>query len=340
MIATTQTAISTHKFIQSEKDRSRSREREKFRNDVIAGLSAPLKKIPSRYFYDSTGDELFRQIMTSPDYYVTRCEMEIFRIHGSAITRALTNDAETFEVVEFGAGDGTKTKRLLRKWITRKQVPHYRPVDISRHVLDALQQDLATELPELQVRPLHGDQAEVLDDTNFNEGMHRIFLMLGANIGNMDRGESVLFLRRIASRMKAGDTLMVGFDLKKDPRVVRRAYDDRAGVTRQFNLNLLHRMNMELGADIHIDKFAHEPAYDPLEGRAMSFLVSKEEQWVNIPGAPQPFHFKAWEAIHTETSHKYDMELIEAIARDSGLRITSTFKDKKGYFADVVLCCK
>lgn len=311
---------------------------EQFRQDVIAGMQLPHKRIPSRYFYNARGDELFQQIMASPDYYLTRCEAEIFRTQNSAIARALAEGKSNFEVIELGAGDGSKTMRLLKKWHSRKQMPVYRPIDISTHVLHQLEVELKKISPELDVRTLPGEYFAVLDDMVTTSGEHKVFLFLGSNIGNLEPVNSVGLLRRIAGRMEGEDRLLIGFDLKKDPRIIRRAYDDRAGITRQFNFNLLHRINDELGADLHLDQFSHEPIYDPQQGKAMSFMVSKQEQIITIPGAPAPIVLRAWEAIQTESSYKYDMAQIEAIAHDAGLRVMASFMDRKKYFADVVMC--
>jgi dimethylhistidine N-methyltransferase len=310
-----------------------------FRRDVIKGLSSAEKKIPSKYFYDSTGDQLFQQIMSSPDYYLTRCEAEIFRIHSSSLVRGLANDRSSVELYELGSGDATKTVQVLKKLCSRGHGTTYRPIDISANALSISSELLKEKLPEVKVQPVKGDYFEVLDQLDNSNGQ-RIFMFLGSNIGNLTRSEAVLLLRKISTRMSAEDRLLVGFDLKKDPRVLRRAYDDRAGITRQFNFNLLHRINMELGADFHLDQFSHEPIYDPCEGRAISYLVSKQEQWVTLPGAAIPFHFKAWEAILTEVSHKFDPGSIHILAQDAGLKVLETFNDRKEYFADVLFALK
>jgi L-histidine Nalpha-methyltransferase len=308
-----------------------------FRRHVIEGLLAAEKRISSAYLYDATGDRIFQSIMASPDYYVSRCEAEIFRTHSSAITRALAEDVEQFELLELGAGDASKTTRLLRKWCSKGARPVYRPADISSNILDELRRKLSQEMQGLQVDPVQGEYFDILERLPEPGAMHRVLLFLGSSIGNLEREEAVRLMRRMACRMGSTDRLMIGFDLKKDPRIIRRAYDDRAGLTREFNINLLHRINRELGADLHIDLFRHEPVYDPFEGKALSYLVSTQEQQVNIPGAPGPILLQPWEAIHTETSQKYDLQMIDAMADSAGLQVISTFLDRRSYFADVVM---
>ncbi len=340
MYATTAKIAPTQPTLQRENSRnSTERQREIFRRDVIKGLCSAEKKIPSKYFYDTAGDRIFQQIMGSPDYYLTRCESEIFRMHSSSLVRGLANDRSAVDLYELGSGDGVKTVQLLKKLNSRGHRTVYRPMDISNNTLAASSKMMRGKIPDLEIQPMLGDYFELLDQMENSNGK-RIFLFLGSNIGNLSRSEAVLLLRKIALRMSVEDRLLVGFDLKKDPKHIRRAYDDRAGVTRQFNFNLLHRINMELGADFHLDQFSHEPIYDPCEGRAMSYLVSKQEQSVNIPGAAIPIHFKAWEAILTEVSHKFDEQSIQILAHDAGLKTIETFKDKKDYFADVLFALK
>ncbi|MEO8734574.1 MAG: L-histidine N(alpha)-methyltransferase, partial [Flavobacteriales bacterium] len=161
-------------------------------------------------------------------------------------------------------------------------------------------------------------------------------LFLGSNIGNLDRERAIALLKGVAGYLGPNDRFLVGFDRKKDPATILRAYNDSEGHTREFNLNLLRRMNRELGADFNVDNFIHVPVYDPCTGRALSYIVSTCAQAVHIPGAKELFHFRAWESLHTEISQKYDDAMIDDLARHSGLRITAQFTDSKRYFTDVV----
>lgn len=309
---------------------------ERFRRDAIDGLRAAPKRIASRYFYDAEGDCLFQKIMTCADYYVTRAEDEVLRARADEILDALTNGRKEFDLIELGAGDGTKTKHLLRRALQIGMVPRYRPVDISNHALQELERSLKNELPFLSV---DGEQGEYFEWTG-REFMRRdrvnVVLLLGSNIGNLPHERAVVLLRGVADQMGPADRFLVGFDRKKDPAVVLRAYDDRDGYTRAFNLNLLHRMNRELGTDFRIDRFLHAPIYDPCSGQAKSFLVSVCAQTVRMAGVQDPFHFRAWETIETEISQKYDDAMIEALAAGAGLRIAARFTDRKNWFSDVV----
>ncbi|UCE31736.1 MAG: L-histidine N(alpha)-methyltransferase [Burkholderiales bacterium] len=308
---------------------------EQFRTDVIEGLRAKQKRLPSRYFYDAEGDAIFQRIMRMPEYYLTRCEDEILGQQADAVIDAIAGDAHEFDLLELGAGDGTKTKHLLRRLIALGRAPFYRPIDISRNALDALGASLRQELPTLRFR---GEQREYFDVLGEPLGGDRTkaILFLGSNIGNLDWVEAAELLAGIGRTMGPRDRLMVGFDRRKDPMLVLRAYDDPAGHTRDFNLNLLRRINRELGADFDLERFVHVPVYDPFTGCASSYLVSTCLQEVHLDGVEQGFRFRAWEAIHTEISQKYDQEEIAALGAQAGLRITHSFSDRKDYFTDAV----
>ncbi|MEZ4806138.1 MAG: L-histidine N(alpha)-methyltransferase [Flavobacteriales bacterium] len=307
-----------------------------FRRDVIEGLTQVPKRIGSRYFYDAEGDRLFQAIMASPDYYVTRAEEEILRDQTDAVLEALVNGHARFSLFELGAGDGTKTKHLLRRALDQGRDPLYRPIDISEHVLDELGTALKKELPTLRFQAEQGEYFEAIRRTFTDPGEAKAVIFLGSNIGNLTRERAIELLKGVGDHLGPNDRFLVGFDRKKDPAIILRAYNDRAGITRDFNLNLLRRMNRELGTDFDLDGFVHAPVYCPATGRALSYIVSTRDQVVHMPGVDAPIAFKAWEALHTEISQKYDRTMIEDLAHHAGLRITATFTDDKGYFTDVV----
>lgn len=309
---------------------------EQFREHVIRGLQLKEKKISSRYFYDDAGDRLFQKIMASPDYYVTRSEEEILRDQTDAVLKALINGHDQFSLFELGAGDGTKTKHLLRAALDKGKRPTYLPIDISEHVLAQLGDALKKEFPALDYEPMQGEYFDAIKRGFSDHSGPKAVLFLGSNIGNLDRTQAIALLKGVAEHLGPNDRFLVGFDRKKDPATILRAYNDREGHTREFNLNLLRRMNTELGADFDVDRFIHAPVYDPLSGRALSYLVSTVEQTVTIPGAGAPIHFEAWEALHTEISQKYDKPMIDDLAKNAGLRRTATFTDSKEYFRCVV----
>jgi dimethylhistidine N-methyltransferase len=307
-----------------------------FRTHVLAGLASTPKKISSRYFYDAEGDRLFQRIMASEDYYVTRAEDEVLREQTDEVLNALTGRHKRFSLFELGAGDGAKTKHLLRRALQQGRDPLYRPIDISANVLEQLGRTLKDELPALRFQAEQGEYFEAVKRGFSDPSEPKAVLFLGSNIGNLDRERAVALLGGVAEYLGPDDRFLVGFDRKKDPETIRRAYNDSEGYTRDFNLNLLHRINRELGADLNVGNFIHAPLYDPAKGRALSYIVSTCDQVVHISGAEQPFHFKAWEALHTEISQKYDDAMIADLADHSGLRITAQFTDGKGYFTDVV----
>lgn len=301
---------------------------------VIEGLKNSPKQLPSYLFYDKEGDHLFTRIMELPEYYLTRCETEIFQTHWRRMLAHFVNEDESFDLVELGAGDGTKTEILLTHLSKMKSRFTYVPVDVSAHVLTLLRKRLLKTLPDLDVEPVHA-RIENLHE-HLTDAHRRVFLYLGANIGNFPKEEARRFVTDLAGMMEEEDLLMIGFDLKKDPRLILSAYDDAEGVTRDFNLNLLRRLNRECDADFDIQKFSHFPTYDPQTGITRSFLVSNTGQVVNFGSNGEQIHFKAWETIQTEVSLKYDLDAIETLARHSGLRIKEVFYDKRKYFCDVV----
>jgi len=308
---------------------------DQFRADVVEGLSLNQKRISSQYFYDAEGDRLFQEIMASEDYYVTRAEEEIFRERTDALLHALTGGQKRFSLLELGAGDGTKTKYLLKRALELGMDPLYRPIDISGHALDELGAALRKEMPTLRFRSEQGEYFEAIARSFNGSNEPKAVLFLGSNIGNLPRERAIELLKGVADHLGPDDRFLVGFDRKKDPAVIRRAYNDSEGHTRAFNLNLLHRMNRELGADFRVDRFQHAPVYCPATGLASSYLVSTCEQVVHIPGTDL-IHFNAWETVHTEISQKYDLPMIKDLAFQAGLRIKDTFMDSKEYFADVV----
>lgn len=317
-------------------DRTPDQATAEFRANVLEGLAQEPKRISSRFFYDAEGDRLFQRIMASEDYYVTRAEDEILREQTDAVLEAIINGHERFTLFELGAGDGTKTKHLLRRALELGRDPEYRPIDISENVLEQLGDALKKELPALRFHAEQGEYFEAIKRSFSAMTDAKVVLFLGSNIGNLPRERAIELLKGVAEQLGPNDRFLVGFDRKKDPATILRAYNDREGVTSKFNLNLLHRMNTELGADFDLDGFVHAPVYCPATGRALSYIVSTRAQNVHIPGSNGPIHFKEWEAIHTEISQKYDLHMISDLARNAGLRITKTFTDSNGYFTDVV----
>lgn len=307
---------------------------------VATGLGRVPKTLSSMYFYDDAGSRLFQQIMELPEYYPTRAEFAIFREHGAAIVAALSPAAgEAFALVELGAGDGAKTKLLLRELLGKGTDFTYAPVDISAGAMSGLVEALKTELPALHVAPVVESYANALTQLRTWPGSKAV-LFLGSNIGNFGPAERLDFLRQLAAPLNPTDRLLIGFDLQKDPRRIRAAYDDAQGVTAAFNLNLLTRLNRELGADFDLAHWQHYTDYSPLNGAVRSFLVSTRAQQVHIAALEQTVDFAAWEVIHTENSYKFTLPQVEALAAEAGLRVVASFTDAAADFADVVLAAQ
>lgn len=310
--------------------------RNQFSKDVIAGLGAEKKSLPSKYFYDEEGDQIFQQIMEMPEYYLTRAEFEILSGQTHKICEKMLAFSEPFNFIEFGAGDGLKTKLLLNHLVKGNATFAYFPVDISENILDELKQDLETEFPNLEVQPLNTDYFGALKMMKEFNNRRNIILFLGSNIGNFHLEEAAVFLDELSNNCKPSDMMLLGVDLKKDSEVITAAYDDPNGITAAFNLNLLKRMNRELGADFNTANFEHLTFYENKSGEVLSFLVSKNDQTVRFTDIDLKVNFKKGERIHTEISRKYDFAELESIAAKDGFEVIQHFIDSKNYFCDTL----
>ena len=305
-----------------------------FAKDVAKGLSQRPKRLSSKYFYDEIGDKLFQDIMAMPEYYLTNAEYEIFENHKADILNLF--EGKAFDLIELGAGDGTKTKVLLNHFLEKGADFQYLPIDISDNALLLLENDLRENLPNLKVNPLQGDYFEVLEKLAGESQKPKVVLFLGANIGNFSRQQAVEFLEALHDTLNKGDLLLIGFDLKKDPATILDAYNDKAGITAAFNLNLLRRINRELGADFDLKAFKHWENYDPITGATRSFIVSTKKQKVTIEALDMAFRFEAWEAIDVELSQKYSLGEIDHLAEITGFETKTHFFDQRNYFVDAI----
>ncbi len=249
----------------------------KFYKDVMYGLHLSPKHLDSKYFYDERGDELFQQIMNCDDYYLTNCEMEILQTQSGEVASTIAKLENNFDVVELGAGDCTKSIHLLRSIFNIDKDFTFFPVDISKHVIDTIEKDLPKQIAGLNVYGLNGEYIEMLQRSNEISSRRKLVLFMGSNIGNMNYAESIAFLKEVRSCLNKGDCLLVGFDLKKDPQIILNAYNDKEGITREFNLNLLRRINKELNADFIIENYKHFPVYNPESGECKSYLISTKK---------------------------------------------------------------
>ncbi len=308
-----------------------------FKKDVEIGLSENPKTLPSKYFYNKKGDALFVEIMNMPEYYLTRSELDIFQNKTQELIAAFGIRRDNyFELIELGAGDGSKTKKLLGALDDQIFKFDYYPIDISLNSLNLLEKDLNSTLPNVSVKKQEGDYFNVL--TSLKESKKpKVILFLGSNIGNMEDEIASKFMYNLSQNLQKGDKVLLGVDLIKSKDIVLPAYHDPSGITAKFNLNLLSRINEELDANFNLDQFEHRPEYDEKEGIAKSYIVSTVEQEVEIKAMQRTFKFTAGEKIHTEISRKYNDQIVKKIIANTGLTFTDKILDSKAYFADYIL---
>jgi dimethylhistidine N-methyltransferase len=305
--------------------------------DGDSGLSAKQKRLSSMYFYDRKGDELFMQIMALPEYYLTRAELEVFTDQTAEMITALkVQKGVYFELIELGAGDGSKTKYLLQRLLEEGYDFDYMPVDISGNVLTLLETKLNKEVPGLSIKTQQGDYFTKLDD--LKDSHHpKVVLFLGSNIGNMTDVKASLFVYDLGKSLSKGDKLLLGVDMIKPEYIVRPAYDDSQGITSAFNMNLLRRINNELGGNFNLNQFHHAPEYTEEEGIAKSYLQSKSAQRVTISSIGKTYEFDEGEKIHMEISRKYSTEIMQKIIKETDFQVINQLTDSKQYFSDYIL---
>ena len=272
---------------------------------MINGLRAENKYLSSKYFYDETGDKLFQQIMACPEYYPTRCEMEILQHQSPKMVELFCEHGRSFDLIELGPGDATKSWHLLKEFQKEKVPFTYYPIDISSNVISGLEARLPVSLPGIRLHGLNGEYMDKMEQVSTFSAARKVVLFMGANIGNMTMPQATFFCRQLYDRMRPGDLLVIGFDLKKHPKIILDAYNDHQGITRAFNLNLLYRINRELGADFNPDQFGHYPVYDPGSGACRSYLISLTAQEVHVGDIT--ITFRENEPLYMEISQKYTL---------------------------------
>lgn len=306
-----------------------------FLKDTLAGLQAKPKFMMPKYFYDPKGDRIFQQIMEMKEYYLTNAEMNIFTKQSGPLADLIAMENTPFDLIELGAGDATKSIHLLRELSSRPLVFSYLPIDISANTIRNLEEKLPKELPTLDVVGLNGDYLEMLEKATVISSRRKVVLFMGANIGNMSVDEARSFCLSLSAALSKGDLLIIGFDLKKNPKQILAAYNDAQGITAAFNLNLLTRINRELGADFKLENFEHYACYDPESGSCKSYLLSLKDQEVHI-GDAATISFAKHEYIFMEISQKYALEEIAALAASSGFKDQQHFFDANKYFVDAI----
>lgn len=308
----------------------------RFGKEILRGLQQTPKSLPSKYFYDAKGDKLFQDIMAMEEYYLTNLELAIFEKQKAQILEAFLGKENSFRLVELGAGDGTKTKVLMEYFLSKDVDFTYSPIDISSHVLQQLKENMQRELPDLKIESLEGDYFDALVKLNTNHNMKEVVFFLGSTIGNFSKEEAIGFIKKLGDQLTAGDLLFLGVDLMKNPKKILAAYNDNKGITKAFNLNLLSRINKQLGANFNMNQFDHFPTYDPITGETKSYLVSCCEQEVFFKNLDKSIHFQAWEPIYTEISQKYSKDMLQDLAEKTGFSVMADFKhDQMGYLNTV-----
>ena len=305
-----------------------------FADDVAKGLSANPRFLSSKYFYDDEGSRLFQEIMKLPEYYLTRAETEIFSTQTREIFEAFAENSDEFDLIELGAGDGTKTSLLVDYFLKRNADFKYVPIDISSEALKFLTDKFNAQFPKLSVQPEQGDYFRTLETFKSKSAKRKIILFLGSNIGNFSHEQAADFFRSLRGVMNSNDLLFIGFDLQKDPLTILAAYDDASRVTAAFNKNLLTRINRELGANFSLENFSHYATYHPIEGAARSFLISRQPQTVRVEALNTTFDFAAWEPIFMEISQKYSLPMIENLAQASGFAVSKYFYDYRNFYTN------
>jgi L-histidine N-alpha-methyltransferase len=301
---------------------------------VLEGLSSRPKSLPSRLFYDDKGSKLFQQIMNLEEYYPTRCEAEILEKYAGEITEYASGGK--FNLVELGCGDGAKTVKLLDALIHKKQEFNFVPLDISRAAVEFLLGNLEKRFGNIpfEVKGLVAEYFQGLSWLTDNASERNMVLFLGSNIGNFNKPTALRFLRHLWHSLNDGDLVLIGYDLKKDLDVLYDAYNDKKGVTKEFNFNVLDRINSLLGANFERKNFQHQGLYNVQTGAMESYLISQTKHSVTIDEVGKTFNFEPWEAIHMEYSYKYLESDIESLASSTGFEILKSFTDSKGYFVD------
>lgn len=308
----------------------RERQQDAFRGDVVEGLSRMPKSLPSRWLYDDRGSDLFEQITALEDYYPTRIETGILQARSAEIADFVGPGAT---LIEYGAGAGIKTEIVLRA-LQRPRV--YVPIDIAGDFLDHSARRIKRGFEDLTVRPVVADFTQDFDlPADVLDSDRRCGFFPGSTIGNLDGAETTAFLNRMRRHVGDGGKAMIGIDLKKDLEVLRRAYDDRQGVTAAFNLNILARINRELGGTFQIGRFTHEVRWNEAESAVEMHLRSNVDQTVTAAG--MTFRFREGETIHTESSRKYTVDAFAAVAGACGWTLRSAWTDARELYAVVGL---
>ena len=307
-----------------------------FLREADEGLSHYPKKLSSKFFYDQEGDKLFQQIMNLPEYYLTRAELNIFQNQSDAIIKRMSLTPE-LHLYELGAGDGVKSIILLQALLAQQFHVHYHPIDISQNALGLLRSNIAKAGLAIGFAPINKSYFDALELIDEKTKENNLFVFMGSNLGNLPHPLAIDFLTKIGDKMKPNDYLLMGVDKMKNPSQILAAYNDSQGVTRDFNLNILRRINTELGGNFTLENFRHFPVYNPETGTTKSYLVSQIKQEIFVKKLNKTFAFEQWETIHTEISQKYNLNILNWICDASGLKLLEAFTDANEYFLECLI---
>ncbi len=302
------------------------RSRQQMVRDVREGLTRAPKRLSPKYFYDERGSELFEQITTLPEYYLTRAERALLGL----VIPPLVKELGPSSLVELGAGSASKTRVILDAMLATGKAPSYVPIDVSRDFLETTAAALRKDYPEVATVPVVSDITEPFSLPQLPSPV--LIAFLGSTIGNFPRDGAVTLLSHVAALMSPGDAFLLGVDLRKDPAILNDAYNDSQGVTAAFNLNILERLNRELGANFPLDRFEHRAYYSMEQHRIEMHLVARAPLTVTIPEIGE-VTFVEGETIRTELSYKYDLDAISGILTDSGMRLDKWMPDSGKVFA-------
>ncbi|MBC7399469.1 MAG: L-histidine N(alpha)-methyltransferase [Mucilaginibacter sp.] len=319
---------------QSEMIETSKNDLETFYNDVIKGLSGTPKRLNSMYFYDAVGDKIFQELMGCPEYYPTNCELEIFSTKTAALGQSIMADGDSFDLIELGAGDATKSSYLLKYLVNQQADFTYLPIDISANVINYLNVKLPLTIPGLKITGLNGEYFDMLKKAASLSNRRKVVLFMGSNIGNMPVPEATNFCKVLREHLNPGDMALIGFDLKKSPKIILAAYNDSEGITKRFNLNLLLRINRELNANFDVSQFDHYATYDPETGACKSYLISLKDQIITI--GKETIRFIKDEYIYMEISQKFTIMQTDQMAANTGFRPVDRFFDIKKWFVDSI----
>jgi dimethylhistidine N-methyltransferase len=305
-------------------------EEESFAEAVAAGLAQRPRRIPCRFLYDERGSKLFEEICTLPEYYLTRAEREILVARADRIAALFDRP---IVLAELGSGSSAKTRLVIDACLARHGRLRYLPVDISRSMLESSSLELLERYESLEIRAIASELRTGLHHLGRETSRPKLILWLGSSVGNLARDEASAFLARVRCAMTPQDALLIGIDLRKSRSVLERAYDDAAGVTARFTLNLLERMNRELGAHFDLSAFRHQAVYHEDEGRVAIEIVSLRRQRVAIEALGCEIELEHGEGIHTENSFKYSLAEIDALASAADMRVRERWQDHGGRFS-------